>query len=118
MPRQPSNRGLESKNWCLTLNNPKTTEEHELFKNAERHLEYAVWQVERAPTTSTVHIQGYIILSKGQNRDWVIANVSRGNWIIAHGSAEANRIYCSKIGGIRGPWVYGAIPENHGDCWF
>ncbi len=112
MPR--INRLPTSSKWYFTLNNPEEEEKEKLFKEVEEKIIYAVWQLEEAPTTKTPHIQGYVILKRHQDRNWVKRLISpRVSARIPNGSAEANKTYCTKAEGrLDGPWEYGEIPIN------
>ncbi len=113
MPRQPI--GPTSTKWCFTLNNPTGDQEEALWamQDNEKRLEYAVWQKEIAPTTGTPHIQGYVIL-KGHAKPnkYMQDNFFNCRWKIANGSTEQNYVYCTKPGGVAGPWEYGIKPVN------
>lgn len=50
-----------SRNWCFTWNNPFPDEHVEMFqKDLEDSAKYYVMGYETAPSTGTIHIQGYI----------------------------------------------------------
>ncbi len=103
-----------SSKWCFTLNNPEEDQKKDLFKEEEDKLIYAIWQLERAPTTDTYHIQGYVILKRHQDLNWIKRLISNEvHAEIARGSAEDNKKYCSKeASSLEGPWEFGEIPIN------
>lgn len=55
----PSNTRM--RNWCFTLNNPTDASYVALTKFCERsNVTYCIYSLEKAPTTGTPHLQGYI----------------------------------------------------------
>jgi len=81
--------------FCFVVNN-YTQDEYEKLK--ESTCEYICFQKEVAPTTNTPHIQGYIYFKNPQNivKAKKIMGVDRAHLIVCDGSAEENRVYCSK----------------------
>lgn len=57
---------------------------------------YLVCGLERAPTTGTKHLQGYFEFKSGKNSETIIKKCPGIYLIPSVGSAEQNRIYCTK----------------------
>lgn len=89
--------------YCFTYNNYTDAGIEALRKYLEENCKYACYQKEVAPTTGTPHLQGYMNLKKKQRMTTIQKNlVGNGiqlTLINANGTPEANRTYCSKIGG-------------------
>lgn len=80
------------------------------------HCKYAIWQLEAAPTTGQLHLQGYaefdspVSLSTLRNLD----GVENAHWEARRGSADQAREYCSKQETrVDGPWTFG-LPSEQG----
>ncbi len=116
MPRAPAPGTSQpsSRRWCFTLNNPLDDQKEELFNVPVDKVLYAVWQLERAPTTGTEHIQGYVILKRNQKLSFIKNLISNSvHAEIARGTAEENTTYCTKEEGrIEGPWTFGEPPVS------
>lgn len=89
----------KSRNWMWTLNNP-TEEERSYFESLSdvpRGIQYLIFQEERAPTTGTIHFQGYLELSQCNKMSWLINNFnSRADYEVRRGTQEEAIAYCSK----------------------
>lgn len=85
---------MASKNraWCFTINN--YTNDDILAVNAIE-CKYKVWGKEIGEQ-GTPHLQGYIYFKDGKTRATVSKMIKRANIRQAKGSAEQNRIYCTK----------------------
>jgi len=60
-------------------------------------MSYLVWEKETAPTTGTIHIQGYLRLQTRLRLNQVKALLKQDAHLeLARGSEEQNRTYCSK----------------------
>ncbi len=110
MPRAPV--GPTSRFWCFTHNNPTDDEKEDLFQDYENKLDYAVWQLELAPTTGTPHIQGYVILKGHAKPNNYMQRMITCRWRIARGNTDSNYTYCTKPGATAGPWEYGDKPTG------
>lgn len=80
--------------WCFTLPNP-TIEEGAILQ-ASPDIRYGIYQEEVAPTTGTVHLQGYIELHKNQRLSFVRGLLSRAHWERRWGPRSKARNYCRK----------------------
>lgn len=75
-------------------------------------IRFLVYQIERAPTTGALHVQGYVEMYKPKR----VKGLNK--WYPAHheksgGNAASNIEYCTKEGRIEGPWQFGA-PQAQG----
>lgn len=79
-------------------------------------VKYLVCQVERAPTTGKLHLQGFLYL----NHPRTMSSVERilgghAHIEVMHGTVEENELYCQKEESrVRGPWTLGEKPPGHG----
>lgn len=83
-----------SKNWCFTVNN--YTELDEVFFK-EFKCRYMVYGREVGDNL-TPHLQGYIALDSNSRLSGVKKLHARAHWEMAKGTAEQNRVYCTKQG--------------------
>lgn len=82
--------------------------------------QWAVGQVEIAPTTGHVHLQYAIYFKHPKTLKWLIKNISdKDTFIASNGTAEQNRVYCTKADSrhpgdqeLVGPWEYGDMPAQ------
>lgn len=80
---------------------------------------YYVFQLEKAPTTGTLHAQGYVELSTPSKLATIKRVLGRRVHVeMAIASREQNRAYCTKTegraeGAGAGPWEFIRNPENH-----
>jgi len=92
--------GPKSKQWTYTINNPSATVRQRLqalHLIASTPVEYHVFQYEDAPTTHTLHIQGYICFSIRKCRSTVqdLLGDKTCHLEVTRGSPSENREYCS-----------------------
>lgn len=89
------NPSKKARGWVLTLNN-YTEDEVTAFDAIKS--QYKIRGFEVAPSTNTPHLQGYVYFK--HQIVWKRLNkaIPRGRWRIAKGTAEQNRVYCSKEG--------------------
>lgn len=95
--------------WVFTLNNYSLAEEPKIwFDNGE--IQYLIWKPERAPTTNTPHLQGYLVLKpnprnkNGRGLPWMKKNINgRADWRVARGSHQQCVDYVSKEETADGP---------------
>lgn len=106
-----SNRDFDKtktyRSWCFTLNNPT-----EQLTWDEKKVRYAIWQEEKAPTTGTIHYQGFMQLRRGQRFSYVKKILPTAHWEPRHkhSTNEAAIVYCEKNETkIAGPWTFGKI---------
>ena len=78
-----------------------------------KSFKYMVYQVERAPDTGKVHLQGFICFETGTRLSELKTLSPRAHWEGTNGSVEDNEKYCSKAESrIAGPWTFGQRPEQ------
>lgn len=106
--KQVSQHPKQSLNWVFTLNNPT-----QLLVFDDKEVRYLVYQKERAPTTGTLHFQGFIQFSSKRRRNGVIEHLKTISGGI-HGHVEPARdpqaaVDYSKKEDTRvdGPWEHG-----------
>lgn len=103
--------GSKARHWCFTLNNPET----DILDFDDQNIIYAIYQLEIAPETGTVHFQGYIVLKVKQRLTWVRSILPRAHWEVARGTPQQNRDYCTKPDTRIGePFELGVFPEDTG----
>lgn len=86
---------IRAKRFCFTLNN--YTEEEELCIQHLPDIEFLIYGHERAPSTGTPHLQGFICFTERKYATWIKNNVtSRIHLEVARGSVQDNIQYCSK----------------------
>lgn len=98
--RVPQRRSsAKSRNWVWTLNNP-TEEERRYFEGLStppRGIQYLIFQEECAPSTGTIHFQGYLELSQCNKMSWLINNFNpRAAYDVRRGTQEEAIAYCRK----------------------
>lgn len=98
-----------ARRFCFTINNPTT--QLAFSPETTPDVRYCVHQLEHAPTTGTPHYQGYIEIKKSVRFHWIqsrIPGFSTSSLKVAVGTAEQNKIYCTKAESrVEGPWEYG-----------
>lgn len=107
---------MRLRNWCFTLFIEENESEEEfkdrcpsLFEHCGSDIRYAVWQLERCPSTSKMHVQGYVEFKSSMR----IASVKRLLGSRCHlerrnGPREAAIEYCRKEDTrVDGPWQQG-----------
>lgn len=101
--------------WCFTIF-ARAEEEHDWEFGHEEPIPfvgtYLVYQLERAPETHSLHLQGYVQF-KQQCRMTTVKNKFHRpdmHLEIPHGTPQENKVYCTKEDSrIRGPWEHGEI---------
>ena len=81
--------------WCFTLNNP-ASKTNFWNKPLDSSIKYAIWQIEKSPSTNTIHVQGYVELSSKQRLSALKKWISTAHWERRLGSREQAREYCRK----------------------
>ena len=74
---------------------------------------YMLCQVEAAPTTGQIHLQGFIVFERNQRVGRVAAMepFRHAHVEVMKGTVKSNEEYCSKDESrIKGPWRFGDIP--------
>jgi len=101
--------GARGRMWCFTLPADEAKGEHvkwclgctrdpplhwgEDFPN----LVHMMYQVEQAPTTNKIHIQGFCCFKSPQALSTLHAKVPRAHWEKSRGTLADNIAYCSKM---------------------
>lgn len=96
---KPDNRGPYRKRWLFTLNNYTEDEVDCLKALANDKCRYMVFGYEKAPTTGTPHLQGYLELLKEARMSMMAEYCRRLHFDLkpVKGTAQENRKYCLKI---------------------
>lgn len=84
-----------ARKWCFTFNNYKNSDIIVLKDLFQNHL--YIFGEEKAPTTGTPHLQGFVQF-KTKVRPLSVIPYKTINWEAAKGTLEQNYIYCSKEG--------------------
>lgn len=106
----------QSRRWCFTLNNPEKTDEefYEYLKGLE-HIKYFIFQREKAPTTGTIHLQGFLIFVVGKRFNTIKNYLPTAHIEKCEGSSVQNREYCSKTETrFDPPMQFGEFAEERG----
>lgn len=107
---------MSSRNWCFTIypqDFPYDEETHIFSTDGLSHLKYAVWQLERCPTTSRPHLQGYAEFDKVTalrgGKKFFHDNFQSSVHLEKRKGTQAQAIaYCRKEESrIAGPWTAG-----------
>lgn len=98
----------QAKNWVFTDNNG------ELWKSLPEGVTYVTHQLEKAPTTGTVHVQGYLQLGKQQRIGFLKKLRPRAHWEIAKGTLAQNQAYTTKEHTALGERVTLGVPKQQG----
>lgn len=99
---------------CWTLFNYTDDDLEKVREYAKDQCEYLIFGKEVCPTTQRPHLQGYLYWSNPRSypnkkfRDLLNLS-SRGRDMIAKGTPEQNRVYCSKEGDF---WECGECPAQ------
>lgn len=100
----------KSRHWVFTINNPQD----ELQLDKER-ISYCIYQYEQAPSTGTLHIQGYCYLVHPTTFNGVRGLLPVGSHIEIARDPTASIKYCSKEDTrIAGPVEFGKKPILRG----
>lgn len=118
----------QSRNWCFTRQ--VTVDEANMFLHtmpglpAEGHMykwhessavKYIVFQLEQAPTTGQLHIQGYVNLKGTRKMEWVKNLIGNNAHVEKAHDPQASIVYCQKEDTrVKGPWKYGVEPTPQG----
>jgi len=94
----PLQRPSASRRWCFTLNNPGETDADHLRALFPERLSFLVFGREHAPGTGTVHLQGYLELSRAARLSALkkILGLPAIHLEPAKGNAQQNIDYCRK----------------------
>lgn len=105
-----------SRRWVFTWNNPSEADGVPSALVADERVTYVVCQRESAPSTGTVHLQGYAEF-RVPVRLSAVRSLIECHWEIARGTPSECRDYCSKsdsrdVDG--GPWEHGQMSGGQG----
>lgn len=104
----------KSRAWCFTVNGDLREEPYINFGETNR-VRYGVWQLESAPTTDSLHLQGYVEFVNAVRRRTVqqVLGYPTAHVEPRKGSREQAIEYCKKCETRRaGPWEYGSLPRQ------
>nr|QIK03917.1 replication-associated protein [Tundra vole stool-associated circular virus] len=100
------------KNWAFTLF-CEEPDAHPFLVNlwASDACEYLVAQLESAPDTGNLHLQGFVSFKQKRRLTWIKKNIdSEAHFEPAKGTAIQNRAYCTKEDSrVAGPWEFGEM---------
>lgn len=110
--------GAQSTRFCVTCNGVTPDVAHALPQHDRER--YAVWQLERGANGGNVHVQAYVethtrITPMSLVNAFVAAGWPHPHVIIAQGTAEQNRAYCTKDDTREpdgGPWERGVFGRS------
>lgn len=85
------------RSWCITINNFSESDWFAI-KNLFRKAEYGICGEEAGVMKMTPHLQAYVRLSSPLSLSAMKKSLPRAHLIVANGSDEENKIYCSKDG--------------------
>ncbi len=97
---------LQSCRWVFTLNgfHPADT------PTAWDHVKYCVWQKEKGETTSTQHLQGFVVFTKKHTLRSLKKLNAQVHWEMMKGTVKQNETYCTKEDTrMEGPWTLGEM---------
>jgi len=99
---KPGGRGSLAKRWSFTLPNPTDVELDWLRQLVvSGDAGYLVFGHEVAPSTGTVHAQGYVELMARKRLSYFKGGLlRRAHLEVARGTAQENTVYCSKDGRV------------------
>lgn len=101
----------------FTYNNP-SEDTYELINSLyfDGYAKFLIYQEEKAPTTGTPHIQGYVEFTKQYDFSKIKKLLPEGAHLEAsRGTKSDNVRYCRKPDGrLSGPFVYGDLASNQG----
>lgn len=110
---------MGSRSWVFTLFGASVLLGGELFSEPlEGDIRYVVWQLEKAPTTEEVHVQGYVEFTKPQRRPAVQRALRNETAHVEprRGSRDQAREYARKEDTrFDGPWEVGVWIGGRGD---
>lgn len=119
--KRPCNRKPRGRYWCFTWFRPSLTEPCEAdpleairSKFPERHVVYAIYQLEKCPETGRLHLQGFIQFKNALTKAALKELFPGAHTELCTSSEKSNERYCSKSNSrIAGPWLFGK-PTSQG----
>lgn len=116
-----ANKQIRTRSWCFTLNNPTALIVLDDDKVILQGIQYLLYQKEKAPTTGTIHLQGYVYFANPRARGGVQLAISKladdhpADQIsvrACRGNVDQNNIYCTKEDRLEGPFEWGNMPKQ------
>lgn len=120
---------MANRQWCFTLQADEDKGEHLEWPRclpvqqgdprlpvdwrSAPHFRYMHYQVERAPETGKLHLQGFICFDDKMRLSALKKISNRAHWEASRGTFEQNVAYCSKAASrVCGPFVLGEPPKQ------
>ncbi len=92
---------MQSRRWCFTYQNYDQRSEDRLKDLADdKDVRYLIFGREKAESTGTPHLQGYIELKRPWRRNRLARTLPGVHLESARGSSDDNIVYCSKDGDV------------------
>lgn len=91
-------KGPQSRSWVFVINNPhpdRLGDDPQQWFN-DGHVSYIAYQLERAPTTGTIHWQGYVWWTRKKTLHGCKEISPRANFRVMRGTHEQARDYSTK----------------------
>lgn len=110
-------KGKQCRSWCFTMFEPKVDKVDGFYEALKKEAKRFCFQVERTPTTNTLHYQGFLEFKNARLMGGVVNILKPWGGKAPHvekanGSAEQNLKYCTKADTREmGPWEYGFPPR-------
>jgi len=114
-------QGVQSIHWCFTI--PDIDQSIDYTKCVDAPLplfdvekmDYLVYQIEKAPETGRLHVQGYLSLNKKLRLTGVKKIHASAHWEKTRGTPKQASDYCKKPESrVAGPWEWGICPDDRG----
>lgn len=100
---------MRARNWVFTDNS-----DTKLWNKLPVGVKYVVHQLEKAPTTGQLHVQGYLQLTKCLRLGFLKKLRPGAHWEVARGTLEQNKAYTTKDHTAQGPRVELGTPTRQG----
>lgn len=102
-----------ARNWCFTLNNPEWTgPEYKEFLETREHVKWFVFQKEKAPTTGTLHFQGFVGFTNAKTMSAVKVVLNSLQVHLEPMKARDASYAMKEETRVEGPWTYGDFPAQ------
>lgn len=111
---------MAAKNWCFTIHDKEDNWPSDTMPIAlwdPDVMKFLVYQLEKAPTTGKLHVQGYVQLKKKARMSTVkgILHHDDAHLETSKGTPRQNLSYCTKADTrLLGPWEFGEKPTGQG----
>lgn len=107
-------------NWRFTVNDIDQSIDYTTLTDAPvdlydpDHMAYMIYQVEKAPTTGNLHLQGFLVMKVKKRLTQMKKIHATAHWLVSDYPTAAAR-YCEKSDThIAGPWEWGSRPDKRG----